>query len=313
MGRHERSWWRHAPSWITGAALIVSALACVAPEQVAPGEPIPWDVRGNYLLSYEDALTVRLNIGGVERVQTARGDEVVDLGMYQGQPLTLDLKAHCARPEVVCPSEALWQRVAVDQQNVRSKQDVHGLTVIDNTTRELPAGQRAASRGGLVSRVERGRFIVGLGGESASQGDCGALAISVAEGRFLREGERWVEQVVYRDDSGRACEPAQDMGGADMDALDMGSTCTPRTIRALETPEGAQAVGIEGGKVAVGWLGVCAFGPVVAGATLSIETRFTGIRTGPLDPPPYAEPPPADLGFPPDLGDAADMGMADMP
>ena len=39
--------------------------------------------------------------------------------------------------------------------------------------------------------------------------------------------------------------------------------------------------------VFVGWAGGCAFGPALVGATLTLQTGFTGTRTGDFDPPPY--------------------------
>ncbi|PZR09150.1 MAG: hypothetical protein DI536_23240 [Archangium gephyra] len=58
--------------------------------------------------------------------------------------------------------------------------------------------------------------------------------------------------------------------------------------------------GIVDGKVLLGWHGGDAFGPVLVGATLTMETTFTGTRVGSYDPPPFTPAPvvlPADAGF----------------
>jgi hypothetical protein len=260
-------------------ALCASILACVGPEGngVPPGEVAPWDVRGNYALEYDNKLTITLNVGGVERRATANGpDEIVDLGTYMGEPLKLDLGEYCGREEVVCPSEALWDKVSISQQDVDKRFDAHIINVIDNTDRDLPPGQRAGVVGGFVNHKDLDRFTLGIDGQSASEGDCGALAISLAAGRFQREGERTEEVTYYKDAEGKECDPQA-----------MTEGCEEHTRDQLIIPPDGAITGITDGKVGIGWLGACAFGPVVAGATLTIETGFVGTRTGDFDPPEF--------------------------
>lgn len=270
-----------------GALCALCALACVGPS-ATPQEQIAWDVRGNYALRYDDTLTIRLNIGGAERTRTVSGQEqLVDLGTWQGQPLKLDLKAYCAREEVTCPSESLWSAVSIDQRDLDKKLDVHVLNVIDNTNPTLPAGARAQVRAGLVDHRAQGQFVIGLGQDSQGGQDCGVLGISLAGGRFERHGEYMETLTRYRDAQGRPCAPSEDMAEvADMDS-DMSSDCVEEPYQVRRWPEGARVKGITDGKVAVGWLAACAFGPAIVGATLSIETGFVAERVGEYSPPPF--------------------------
>ena len=258
-------------------ALGVSALACVGAD-ASEQEIARWDVRGNYALEAEDTITVTLTIGGVERRAVANGyDELVDLGTHMGEPLVLDLSEHCGKPEVTCPNELLWESVAIDVRDVNKRFDSHILNVVNNTVTELPAGQSAQVLSGLVDHKNKDRFVLGLGSDSASQGDCGALAISLASGRFEREGETLEEIIDHVDDAGAPCTPSEDLE----------TTCMERRREQLVSPDGAPVVGIAEGKIGVGWLGACAFGPVLVGATLTIEATYSGRRTGDFDPPTF--------------------------
>jgi len=49
--------------------------------------------------------------------------------------------------------------------------------------------------------------------------------------------------------------------------------------------------GIVDGKVGMGFSGGCAFGPVLLGATITLETGFAGERTGDFAPPTAIENP----------------------
>ena len=171
-----------------GGAVVVCALSAACGRSGAVEER---DVRGNYTLTYDDALKLQLSIGGAVREATATGwGDVVDFGVYNGQPVKLNLAEFCARPEVKCPSEQFWPRISVDQPELlKSPSAVQPLHVIDDTTHTLPAGQKASSLGGLVNHQDVDRFVVGLGVEGASQSACAALAVSFALGRFTRQGE----------------------------------------------------------------------------------------------------------------------------
>ncbi|HEY3446463.1 MAG TPA: hypothetical protein VGK67_08860 [Myxococcales bacterium] len=298
-----------------GSLLAVAVLVRCLP---TVGQQSDWDVRGNYDLAYDNQLTLKLDLAGAVREATASGyGKVVDFGTYNGQPLTLDLSAFCAKPEVVCPGESLWKKVAIDEDDVTKAQNVHGVQVVNNEQRDLPLGEKAQTLGGLVAREELGRYqlLVGLGGSGGASGNCAALGISLAGGRFTHAGEETVRSTAFRTPSGKAC--GFDGGFPALDAGDAGDAepCQAVEVSRIEYPEGATVNGIAEGRIFVGYLGACAFGPIVAAATLTIETGFTGNRTGAFDPPPFtpaepvtidpsdagqAEPPDAALAEPPD-------------
>jgi hypothetical protein len=268
-----------------------------------PSGGADWDVRGNYALTYDDRLTLKLNIGGAVREVTATGyGGIVDFGTHEGHPLRLDLREFCGRADVLCPSETFWTQVAINQDDVNRRQDLYVINVINDTVRNLPAGQRAEVRGGLVNHAQQDTFLLGLGATSGGSQNCGALALSLAGGRFRHVGERFETRTVYRDAQGRPCAPPDAGVSADAGVGADGGTAECRAIEERQRiiPPGAAAEGIEEGKVALGWLGACAFGPFIAAATLTLETGFTGRRVGEFDPPPFTPTPPMlpDAGTP---------------
>lgn len=180
------------------------------------------DVRGIYALSWGGVYTLRLDIGGAVQEQQTDGETgVVTFNAPDGSPLEIDLAVFCADPAVVCPSEVLPDRVAIDQDDPLVVQDVHSLRLWD------PEDPRLV-RSGLV-RHDTDDFLFALEGEGGGDANCGALALSLAGGTFAL--------------------PA-----------DSGSGWT-----------------INNGKVAVGWLGVCAWEGLALAATLSLETSYTGV------------------------------------
>jgi hypothetical protein len=62
-------------------------------------------------------------------------------------------------------------------------------------------------------------------------------------------------------------------------------------VEQLVIPPGAAVAGIVDGRVGMGFSGGCAFGPLLLGATLTIETGFVGERIGPYSPPTTVEEP----------------------
>jgi hypothetical protein len=271
-----------------------------------PTQPDPRDVSGNYELTYDNQLTLKLDVGGAVREVTQTGyGGVVDFGMVNGQPARLDLTAFCARADVKCPSEAFWAKAAITQPTLsQNRLDLQQLTVVNDTTRMLPAGQRAESLSGLVDHAQEDRFLLGLGAQGGANDACLALAVSLAGGRFTRVGERLEMTVEGRTPQNQPCALDGGMGPTDAGASDAGVlpdggardggapvVCTPTTITRRVAPPNAPVAGIADGKVFLGWTGGCAFGPFLVGATLTLETGFAGRRTGPFDPPPFTPAP----------------------
>lgn len=270
-----------------------------------PGQHDPRDVSGNYALTYDDRLKLRLDVGGAVREVTQTGyGGIVDFGVVNGQPVTLNLTEFCAKPEVKCPSEAFWSKVAITQPNLSANRlDLQQLTVVNDTQHTLPAGQRAESLSGLVDHAQDDKFLLGLGAQGGGNQACVALALSLAGGRFTRFGERFETTTEGRTNRGNAPCPLDGGfdGGAPVDAglladggqADAGApvTCEPKQITRRIVPPDAGVEGIADGKVFLGWAGGCAFGPILVGATLTLETGFVGTRTGSYDPPPFTPAP----------------------
>ncbi len=256
------------------------------------------DVSGNYALAWDDRLTVRLSVGGAVREVTQTGlGGVVDFGVIDGEPVTLDLTTFCAREEVRCPSEALWSKVALYQPDLSNGGDLQKLVIIDDTRHELDAGERAPSLAGLVDHAQQDRFLLGLGLEGGVSGSCAALGVSLAGGRFSRgaacsldAGEGEVTDAGLEPDGG---EP--DGGTPEALLPDGGVDCALADVTRLVVPAGARVKGLTEGRVFVGWAAGCALGPVLAGGTLTLETGFTGVRTGDYEPPPFT---PAEVVLP---------------
>jgi hypothetical protein len=268
------------------AVVALALLGCVKDQ--APAS----DVRGNYDVTFDDKLTITLDIGGAKQVQHGTESDVVTFHV-NGQPLTLDLAQFCAKPEVQCPSEVLWTKVSIDQPNIHAQiPNSHVVNVIDNRVHDLPAGQKADAIGGLVDANDHYTLLVG--GNSRGAGQCGLLALSVAQGRFTHEGETVSEVPV-------------DGGVVDGGVVDGGTRAGGVTF-----PPGAPINGIAEGELRVGYFGACAFGPAIIGATLELDTGYTGTRTGALDPPPFTPVDPATVPPGADAGpDDVDGGPAD--
>ncbi|MFZ5441065.1 MAG: hypothetical protein ACOZQL_13740, partial [Myxococcota bacterium] len=147
------------------AVFVVAAFSCGGGGNHST--PEERDVSGNYALTYDNQLKVRLDVGGAVREVTQTGyGGVVDFGVINGQPTTLDLTAFCAKPEVRCPSEAFWAKVAVTQPELRtSNLELQKVVVVNDTQHVLDAGVRAESLSGLVNHVDDDRFLLGLGAQ----------------------------------------------------------------------------------------------------------------------------------------------------
>lgn len=291
----------------------LSLSACLPPGEGGDGGD-PRDVRGNYALTYDDKLLLQLNIGGAVREVTASGyGGVADFGTYQGQPVKLDLAQFCAKPDVQCPSEAYWSKVSIDMPDLKKNRLVlQGIQVIDDEDTMLDAGVHAKVVGGLVNHDDFDRFIVGLGAGAGQSGACAAFDVSFASGRFSRAGESMKQVTVYRYPNGASCDPDGGTDGGIMDAGADAGVCGPVMVDQLVIPSGAAVAGIKEGKVGFAWAGGCAFGPFLVGATLYLQTGYSGTRTGAFDPPPYTpvEPVNVDDGGFPDGGIVCDGGNA---
>lgn len=223
--------------------------------------PAP-DVRGTWAIAYDDTIGIEVKLGGA--VYTAElgaqgGSFTIE---HQGKPYTFDLD--CARPDIVCPSEAWPARVVIEQRDSRKQ---HQMVVnLPQATcdgdLETPApGTCGAGTsnpncdlvcdGDVVIATkehvgvigERGEtFRLYLGGGIVSNGiNCAMLGYSVADADLVTVGER----------------------GVDWEAIEM-----------------------QAGLVTIGFAGACLFAgthddtttAVLASAELKFMTGFTGAK-----------------------------------
>src|SRR5262245_14899095 len=102
---------------VAAFAMLLPGLMGARGDGCAAGSKSPApDITGDWRIDYDDTIGIEVTIGGA--VYTAElgaqgGAFTID---YQGTPITFDLD--CARPDVLCPSEAWPGEVSIEQRNV---------------------------------------------------------------------------------------------------------------------------------------------------------------------------------------------------
>jgi hypothetical protein len=226
--------------------------------------PAP-DVTGDWAITYDDQITVEIAIGGAlyeEEIPATGGTIAI---VHDGRALEFELD--CARPEIVCPSEAWPEEVSVEQRNEEFE---HRMIVTlptqscDGTLREpdddecgegtLNPDCESVCDGEIrVSRTERfgvigeagNSFRLYLGAGIATNGlNCALLGFSVADADLATTG-----------------------------------TSEDGDWEAVEMEDGLVTVGYAGGCV---WAGNSDPDPeleaILAGASITFRTGFTGER-----------------------------------
>lgn len=226
--------------------------------------PAP-DVSGQWAITYDNTLDVTIKIGGaVYQEQLGAQGGVINID-HEGQPLSFDLD--CARPEILCPSEAWPDTVSIEQRNTQFE---HRMIVtlptqkclgqlIDPAPAECGPGTNNEACDQIcdgdvaVEEVERfgvigesgESFRLYLGGGIATNGlNCALLGVSLADASLGVEGTA---------------------GGADW-----------------------RAVSMDAGLVTVGYAGGCLWAgdpnldgeleALLIGASVEFNTGFTGVR-----------------------------------
>ena len=226
-----------------------------------PGNGVP-DTTGEWAIAYDDTLAVAVNLGGVTynaTIPAAGGPVEVEHG---DNVYTFDLD--CARPEVLCPSEAWPEFVTLVQvDNLVNQVTVSlpgqfcdgelvaaescGEGTLNPDCDEVCDGEvveTTTTRYGSVSNDGQ-KFTVVLGAGAASNGvNCAAIALSGAEAQLAttgtKQGGDWI------------------------------------------------AHGMDAGTITVGYAGGCLWAgdpdkdgemeALVLGASIVFETGFTGVR-----------------------------------
>lgn len=186
------------------------------------------DFSGNYAITHQDQITVKVTIGGATETYTGVAGGVIDLG-----EATLDFTEVCKYEGVHCPSEAFWNEVAIDQPLFDPTKKPHNPWLVRVVNLDTTTEAYTMERGGLTNKD--GDLVIGLGLGATGVPGCILLGASVATGVF------------------------------DLSA-------------ATGLPTGT----ISDGKVIVAYAGGCLF-PNESGfaaATITLESTFTGQRTG---------------------------------
>lgn len=202
------------PRRILGLVALTASLPLLAAAQgdgcaASSRSPAP-DVTGWWDITYDDTIDVEIRIGGAvynETVSAAGGVITVN---HEGNPLTFDLD--CARPEILCPSEAWPGQVHVDQRNAAYEHRMIvtlPTQVCDGTLNQPPANECGpgtlnpdceAVCDGPVTVIDQERFgVIGetgdtfrlyLGAGIATNGiNCALLAASIADADLATTGD----------------------------------------------------------------------------------------------------------------------------
>jgi hypothetical protein len=221
--------------------------------------PAP-DVRGTWNITYDDTIGIEVKIGAsVYNAELGAGGGAFTI-THDGVPYTFDLD--CARPDIVCPSEAWPERVVIEQRDsMKQHQMVVNLpqqTCMGSLSKPAPGtcgtgtsnpncdlvcdgGVTVATREHFGVIGETGEtFRLYLGGGIVTNGlNCAMLGYSVADASLDNVGEKGVDW---------------------------------------------EATGMSAGLVTVGYSGACLFAgqvdgtnqAVLVGAELEFTTGFTG-------------------------------------
>ena len=171
--------------------------------------PAP-DVTGQWDIEYDNMIDVTIKIGGATydaAIGAAGG--VIDI-THEGQPLSFDLD--CARPEIICPSEAWPSTITVEQRNVQFEHRMIVTLPEQQCDGDLVAADPQECGSGTLNELcedvcegeivvqDRERFgVIGedgtsfrlyLGAGIATNGiNCALLAVSIADADLVNSGE----------------------------------------------------------------------------------------------------------------------------
>jgi hypothetical protein len=221
------------------------------------------DVTGWWNIAYDDTLGVEVKIGGsVYDAQLPAGGGSFTI-THQGTPITFNLD--CARPEVICPSEAWPTQVEVDQRDLQHQ---HQMIVT------LPQSQ---CDGPLAEPA------VGTCGSGTDNPNCdpvcmGSVSVKSAQA-FGVIGESG--------DSFRLYLGAGIVTNGVNCAM-IGASVADANLSTTRSGSGWTATAMNGGLVTVGYAGACLWAgdpnhdgnaaALVAGASVTFTTGFTGAR-----------------------------------
>lgn len=223
------------------------------------------DVTGAWNITYDDKLAIEVNLGG-----TVYKDVLGPTGgkftvMHQGKPVEFNLD--CARPEVVCPSEAWPRTVQIAQKNTQYEHQMVVTLPLQSCTGKLVAPAKGAC------------------GEGTNNPSCDKVCDgTVSTASTDRFG------VIDEDGGGFGFVLGAGAASNGVNCLLLGLS----TVRAdlVNTGSSAtkdwKATAMSGGEVVTGYAGGCLWAgdpnmdkqleAVVIGASVKFTTGFTGVR-----------------------------------
>lgn len=226
--------------------------------------PAP-DVTGEWAISYDDTITVELDIGGAtyeaEIPSTGGTVEIVHDG------LTLAFDLDCSRPEIVCPSEAWPEQVSVEQRN----EEFEHRMIFTLPTQECDGTLRAPDED------ECGDGTLNPDCESVCDGD---IAVRETE-RFGVIGEEGETFRLYL---------GAGIATNGFNCALLGFSVADADLQTSGSSEDGdwEAVAMESGLVTIGYAGGCLFAgdvdgdaeieALLAGASITFRTGFNGER-----------------------------------
>lgn len=245
-------------------ALLVPALPLVMGAQgdgCAAGSTSPApDVRGTWDITYDDTLGIEVKLGGaVYHAELGAGGGSFTIN-HEGKPYTFDLD--CARPDIVCPSEAWPERVVIEQRDV-----AHQHQMIVN----LPQ----ASCMGALMKPEPGTCGAGTTNPNCDLVCDGGITVKTTE-HFGVIGERGETFRLY-------------LGGGivtnGLNCAMLGYSLADASLDNVGEPGvDWEATGMSAGLVTIGYAGACLFAGTIDGTNQALlvgaEVKFTTGFTG---------------------------------
>ncbi|HEY5920053.1 MAG TPA: hypothetical protein VIV11_00220 [Kofleriaceae bacterium] len=224
--------------------------------------PAP-DVRGTWDITYDDTLGIEVKIGGsVYHSELGAGGGSFTIN-HDGKPYTFNLD--CARPEIVCPSEAWPGSVLIEQRDVnRQHQMIVNLpqqSCMGELTKPTPGTCGVGTtnpncdlicNGGVTVKTTEHFGVIGEAGESFRLYLGGGIVTNGINCAML----------------------GYSLADADLDNVGAASTAD------------WEATGMSAGLVTIGYAGACLFAgqmdgqtaAVLVGAELKFTTGFTGAK-----------------------------------
>ena len=219
------------------------------------------DMRGTWAVTYDDTIGIEVKIGGaVYNAQLGSGGGVFTIN-HEGKPYTFNLD--CARPDIVCPSEAWPGSVLVEQRDVNYQ---HQMVV------NLP---QSTCTGTLMKPAP------GTCGDGTSNPNCDLICDG---GVTVKSTEHW--GVIGETGTSFRLYLGGGIVTNGINCAMLGYSLADASLDNTGAPQSGdwEATGMSAGIVTIGYSGACLFQGTVdntnqttlVGAEIKFTTGFTG-------------------------------------